>query len=182
MSRTQYCRSRCRSRPISVHVSHGEGSDPASGCARRNRVRSEGSPSLTRPKASSSRTNWAFIAASQEDGLGHAIIPPAPTVVPLVSLSGVGPRPAIRGVAGMAVRRYGLGPRAAIGHELGPGHRAEWGVPPVLYHGRGGRVTRTSGGRGGGKCWPNKSTRFYGRALTAQEIRAAAERLLDLAA
>ena len=26
---------------------------------------------------------------------------------------------------------------------------------------RGGRATRTSGGRGDGNCWPRKSTRFY---------------------
>jgi hypothetical protein len=46
------------------------------------------------------------------------------------------------------------------------GARMAWsgtGVRPRGTMTRGGRVTRTSGGRGGGNSWPSKSTRFYGR-------------------
>ena len=38
------------------------------------------------------------------------------------------------------------------------GHRR---ASPVGRRRRGGRVTRTSGGRGGGNCWAKKSGRFY---------------------
>src|SRR5450432_501029 len=92
--------------------------------------------------------------AHRPDGLGHAILAPAPPVVPLVFPSGVRPRPPVRTTSGVAVRWGGPGPRPADRHELDSGGRALGRVPPVLHHGRGGREEdgpdrRPPGTRGG---------------------------------
>src|SRR5689334_13392220 len=69
MSATQSCRSRCQTRPIRVHVSHGDGSVPGSG----RLLRSAGVPA--REKAASS----ASILAS--------IVSPGPASFALLSMS-----------------------------------------------------------------------------------------------
>ena len=89
------------------------------------------------------------------DGLGHAILAPAPPVVPLVFPPRVRPRPAVRPAAGVAARRGGPGPRPADGHELDPGGRAERRVPPVLHHGR---RPPGSGPTSSPPAWPTRSS------------------------
>src|SRR5262245_30830874 len=60
-SATHACRSRCRTRPISVQVAHGEGRASTGGRAARNPVRSSGGFLATPSNAARSRAKCASI-------------------------------------------------------------------------------------------------------------------------